>query len=126
MVESSHFPEDPKAEFAAIHQSLKKVEGWVERHNFEAYEPFDGLSSPLRMLTFRIELLERCLQQTVRQCPVNIRPLVGVKALPSTKGRGYMAAGYLRMFTLTGDVGYRDKALSNSPVAHRTQVPEVP
>lgn len=91
--------------------ALEKVERWVEDHNYEAYEPFDGLSSPLRRLTFRIELLERFLQQAVRQSPVNIRPLVGVKPLPSTKGRGYMAAGYLRMYTLTGDSAYRDKAV---------------
>jgi hypothetical protein len=97
----------------AIYRALKSVESWVEEHNYEAYEPFDGLSSPLRLFTFRIELLERFLQQAVRQCPVNIRPLVGVKPLPSTKGRGYMAAGYLRMYGRTGDREYREKAISN-------------
>ena len=97
----------------SFYRSAKMVERWVEQHNYEAYEPFDGLSSPLRPLTCRIELLERFLQQGVRQCPVNIRPLVGVKPLPSTKGRGYMAAGYLRMFALTADHQYRDKAVQN-------------
>jgi rhamnogalacturonyl hydrolase YesR len=53
------------------------------------------------------------LQQAVRQSPINIRPLVGVKPLPSTKGRGYMAAGYLKLFSLTGDPEYRQKALTN-------------
>ena len=96
----------------ALYGALKKVESWVEKHNYEAYEPFDGLSSPLRRFTFRLELFERFLQQAVRQCPVNIRPLVGVKPLPSTKGRGYMAAGYLRMYAMTGDREYRDKATS--------------
>ena len=45
----------------ALYCALKKVEKWVEEHNYEAYEPFDGLSSPLRLFTFRIELLERFL-----------------------------------------------------------------
>ena len=107
------FPSGLDGDGQAIYIALKKVETWVEEHNYEAYEPFDGLSSPLRPLTFRIELLERFLQQAVRQSPINIRPLVGVKPLPSTKGRGYMASGYLRMYSMTGDREYREKAISN-------------
>jgi hypothetical protein len=106
---SARLGEDTRRFFEAA----TRVERWVEQHKYEAYEPFDGLSSPLRRLTFRVELLERFLQQAVRQCPVNLRPLLGVKPLPSTKGRGYMAAGYLRMYTLTGEQAYKDKALAN-------------
>lgn len=107
---------DPTAlrgDAALVYGSLKKVQKWVEDHNYEAYEPFDGLSSPLRALTFGNSLLERFLQQGVRQSPINIRPLVGVKPLPSTKGRGYMAAGYLKLFVLTGDAEYKRKAVDN-------------
>jgi hypothetical protein len=95
-----------------IHEALKRLELWIEAHNYEAYEPFDGLSSPLRPLTLGIELFERFLQQAVRQSPINLRPLVGIRPLPSTKGRGYMAAGYLKMYALTGDTGYRERAVS--------------
>lgn len=102
-----------RGDAALVYGSLKKVQTWVEDHNYEGYEPFDGLSSPLRALTFGNELLERFLQQSVRQSPINIRPLVGVKPLPSTKGRGYMAAGFLKLFTLTGDAEYKRKALEN-------------
>lgn len=102
---------DIGADGQAIHEALKRLELWIESHNYEAYEPFDGLSSALRPLTLRIELLERFLQQAVRQSPINLRPLVGVRPLPSTKGRGYMAAGYLKMYALTGDSTYRDRAV---------------
>lgn len=95
-----------------VEQSLQKLEKWVEDHGYEAYEPFDGLSSPLRRFTFGNLLLDRLLMQAVRQSPINLRPLVGVKPLPSTKGRGYMAAGYLTRFKLTGDPEYRRKAVS--------------
>ena len=106
----------------SIHEALKRLERWIESHNYEAYEPFDGLSSPLRPLTLRIELLERFLQQAVRQSPFHIRPLLGVRPLPSTKGRGYMAAGYLKMFAVTGNSEYRDKAVSMLQwlVAHKS------
>jgi len=93
-----------------IFLSLKRVEKWVEDHGYQAYEPFDGLSSPLRRFTFGILLLDRLLMQAVRQSPVNLRPMLGIKPLPSTKGRGYMAAGYLEMFRLTDDPAYLAKA----------------
>jgi len=96
----------------AVYQSLKRVEKWVEDHNYEAYEPFDGLSSPLGRLTRVSPLLDRLLQQVGRQSPINFRPLLGVKPLPSTKCRGYMAAGYLGLYQLTGDADYRRKAVS--------------
>jgi rhamnogalacturonyl hydrolase YesR len=94
-----------------VYGALSKVQTWIEEHDYEAYEPFDGLSSPLRRLTFGSVFLDRLLLQAVRRSPVNIRPLVGIKPLPSTKGRGYMAAGYFTLYKLTGDADYRRKAV---------------
>ena len=91
-------------------QSAMAVEKWVEDHDYKGYEYSDGLLSPLVALTFHNLFLERCLLQFVRLTPVNIRPLVGVKPQDSTKGRGYMAWGYLTMFRLTGDARYKEKA----------------
>lgn len=96
-----------------VHGSLIKLERWVEEHRYEAYEPFDGLSSPLRRLTFGNLFLDRLLMQAVRQSPINLRPLVGIKPLPSTKGRGYMAAGYFAMYRLTDDATYRRRAVDS-------------
>jgi rhamnogalacturonyl hydrolase YesR len=94
-----------------LRQSLAKLLEWVEGADYRGYEPFDGLSSPIRALTFRNLTLERVLQQAVRQSPINLRPLLGIKPQESTKGRGYMAWGYLQMFHSTGDPAYRDKAI---------------
>ena len=92
--------------------SASAVRSWVESHDYKGYEPFDGLSSPLRALTFRRLLAERLLQQAVRQSPINIRPLIGIKPLDSTKGRGMMAWGYLLLHRATGDADYWTKAVS--------------
>jgi hypothetical protein len=92
--------------------SAAAVQGWVERNNYRGYEPFDGLSSPLRALTFRNLLAERILQQAVRQSPINIRPLVGIKPLDSTKGRGMMAWGYLLLHRTTRRPDYWAKAVA--------------
>ncbi len=95
-----------------IDESLHRVEKWVEDRHYRGYEPFDGLSSPLRRLTFGNLLMDRLLLQLVRQSPVNLRPLFGIRPLDSTIGRGYMAWGYCWMFRLTGRDEYRRKAFS--------------
>ena len=106
-----------------VYASLKSVEQWVESHDYMAYEPFDGLSSPLHRFTQRHLLLDRLLLQAIRQSPFNLRPFLGVKPLPSTKGRGYMAAGYITMYEVTGDATYRDKAIGNLEwlIAHKSE-----
>lgn len=95
-----------------IEQSLKKLEKWVEDHDYKGYDPADGLTSYLRPLTFGNLLLDRVLMQAIWRSPVNLRPLLGVKPLDSNIGRGYMAWGYLTMLKLTGSKIYRDKAVS--------------
>jgi hypothetical protein len=93
-----------------LEESIQKVEKWVEDHDYKGYEPFDGLSSFFRPLTFGNLFLDRILMQLVRQSPVNLRPLLGIKPLDSTIGRGYMAWGYLTMFKVHSDENYKIKA----------------
>jgi rhamnogalacturonyl hydrolase YesR len=81
-----------------IEKCIDKLETWVEKKDYKSYEPFDGLSSFLRPITFNSIFAERLLQQFVRQIPVNIRPIIGIKPLESTKGRGFMAWGYLKQY----------------------------
>ena len=91
--------------------SAQKLARWVEDHDYKSYEPFDGLLSFLRTLTFGNWLLERLLQQLVRQSPINLRPLLGIKPQSSTKGMAYMAWGYLKMLKATGDSEYKNKTI---------------
>jgi hypothetical protein len=97
---------------ALLENSILKVEKWVEDHDYRGYEPFDGLSSVFRPLTFGNLLLDRLLLQLIRQSPVNLRPLFGVKPLDSTIGRGYMAWAYCLRFKMTGDPKYKDKIIA--------------
>lgn len=93
-----------------LEKSIKGIEKWVEDHNYKGYEPFDGLSTFFRPLTFGSLFLDRLLMQLIRQSPINLRPLFGVRSLESTIGRGYMVGGYLTMLNLTGNKKYKDKA----------------
>jgi uncharacterized protein YyaL (SSP411 family) len=84
-------------------QSLQKVRKWVEDRKYKGYDPGDGLTTFLRPLTMGNIFAERVLQQLIWKAPVNIRPLVGVKPLDSTKGRGFMAWGYMLLYKALGD-----------------------
>jgi rhamnogalacturonyl hydrolase YesR len=93
-----------------IKQALDAVQQWIEKHDYRGYEPFDGLSSWARPLTFGNEFGARLLQQAIRQSPINLRPLMGVSRKDSTKGRGYMAWGYLKLYRVTKESQYLEKA----------------
>lgn len=94
-----------------IRQSLTRLDKWLQAHDFEGYEPYDALTSYLRPLTFDNPLVNRILQQIVLRCPFHIRPLLGIRANKSASGMGLLARGYLRMWLLTENVEYKDKAV---------------
>jgi rhamnogalacturonyl hydrolase YesR len=93
-----------------IERSVEAVRKWVEDRDYRGYEPFDGLSSWARPLALGNLLTERLLMQLIRQCPLNLRPLMGVRPQDSTKGRGYMAHGYLILYRATRQLQYLEKA----------------
>lgn len=95
----------------AIWEALERVQEWVEASDYRGYEPFDGLSSWARVFALHSEFAERLLMQAIRQCPFNLRPLFGVRPQDSTKGRGYMAWGYLTLYKATGRKEFLDKAV---------------
>jgi len=93
-----------------IQRALELLQEWVEDHDYQGYEPFDGLSSWARALTFRNLFAQRILQQSIRQSPFNLRPLFGIRPQDSTKGRGYMASGYLTLYQVTRQPHYLQQA----------------
>jgi hypothetical protein len=95
-----------------IKQSLESVQKWIEDRGYKGYDPGDGLTSFLRPLTFGNLFAERILQQAIWKSPVNVRPLVGVLPLDSTKGRGFTAWAYLLLFRALGSPEFRDKAVA--------------
>ncbi len=93
-----------------VARSLEAVQKWVEARDYKGYDPGDGLTTFLRPLTFGNIFAERVLQQLIWKSPINIRPLVGVKPLDSTKGRGFMAWGYLLLYRASGSPEFLHKA----------------
>jgi hypothetical protein len=94
-----------------IYDSLMKLDQWVQRANWQAYDTFDGLASPCaRYFTLGHPFLKQCWQQGVRRFVFNLRPLLGIKPGMSTKGMGFFAQGYLRLYQAHGDPAFLEKA----------------
>ncbi len=102
--------ERPSSELESLARSASAVASWVEARNYRGYDPGDGLNSSLRPLAFGNRLAERVLLQVIWKSPFNLRPLLGVKPMDSTKGRGYMAWGYLLRHRKHRDPQDLDKA----------------
>src|SRR3569833_2291 len=109
--QSTKITRSPSIKIEEVRKSLDGVQEWVERCEYRGYEPFDGLSSWARPLTFGNLLAKRILMQTIRQCPINLRFIMGVRPKDSTKGRGYMAWGYLALYRATQHAQYLEKAV---------------
>jgi rhamnogalacturonyl hydrolase YesR len=93
-----------------VEKSIEEVAQWVEAHNYRAYDPGDGDLSFLRHFTFDTHFLRRLLTGAVLRSPFHIRPWIGISPHTSTKGMGYMAWGYVKMYARTEAESYRRRA----------------
>jgi len=92
--------------------SIDALQRWVEERDYKGYDPGDGLTSWTRSFTFGNLFAERLLQQLVWKSPFNLRPLLGIRPLESTKGRGFMAWGYLLRARQTGSQDAKAKGIA--------------
>ena len=95
-----------------IEESLRAVHRWLETNHYAAYDPFEGLSTPLRPLTLGTKFGRQVLVQMVRRSSVNLRPWLGIRPTTSTKGMGFLAQGFLRWSQCDSDPDLREKAVS--------------
>jgi hypothetical protein len=85
----------------------------VSAEGYRGYEFDDLLGSPIvRALSFDNLLLQRVFIQVGERVPWNLRPLLGVRKLPSTKANGFFARGYLYAHRATGDALWLEKGKS--------------
>jgi hypothetical protein len=93
-----------------VNEALAKLDRWVEKANWKAYDTFDGLSSPFApLLTLGHPLLKQVWQQAVRRFPVNLRPALLIKPGMSSKGMAFFAQGYLKLYETYRKPEYLEK-----------------
>jgi hypothetical protein len=92
-------------------QAATRLRDRVSAAGYRGWEFDDLLASRLvRLLSFGRTFPRRVWIQLGARCPVNLRRVLGVPRLPSTKASGYFARGYLELFRTTGEQAWLDAA----------------
>lgn len=93
------------------HSSLTKLEEWLDQNGWAGFDPYDALNTKLlNILSFNRRALKIAYTQGLKRIPWNIRKLLGTKVGINPKGMGILASAYLRLFQLTGNDNFSDKA----------------
>ncbi len=95
------------------HKILLDVLNAAEESDYSGYSKFDALNSPLLgKLSCNSKWLRLILTQTVKECPFNIRPILGVKKSRNPKGIALFARAYLFLYEKTDNIEYLNKGES--------------
>jgi hypothetical protein len=85
--------------------ALQKLDNWIERENFQGWDPHDALNSRLiRALAGKNHLLRILAVQGLRRCPINLRSLLGVRKARNPKAIGLFLASYAIKFGIDQDL----------------------
>lgn len=87
-----------------------KLHEHLQRNDYRGYDPFDGLNSYLRVLTFNNKYMQIALQQSVRRLPFNARPVLGIGKSRSTKGVAFSASGLLASYRKSREASVLEEA----------------
>ena len=78
-----------------------RLQVYVEANDYAGYDPYDAFNSPLvRALGSHSKWVGIALTQFFRRCPVNLRPLFGVKKGHNPKGIGLFLWGYAKLYRI--------------------------
>ena len=103
----------PDESIALASEAFLRLHRYVQQQHYRGYEFDDFLGSPLvRLLSFDCLFLQRVAVQVGELLPVNVRPLLGIRKLESTKARAFFAKGYLYFFLATRNESWLSAAVS--------------
>lgn len=87
-----------------LQTSESRLTAWIESQNFQGWDPYDALNSPLLWrLTFGQRRLGQVWVQLLKRSPVNFRPFLGVPKGYNPKGMGLFLATYWRKYQRSGN-----------------------
>ena len=88
------------------------LQNYCEQENFKGYDPYDGLNSKIfQSIPFirNNRFLRLAWIQFFKQCPVNFRPVVGIKKDYNPKGLGLFLSGYCNLYKADPNPEYLEK-----------------
>ncbi|MBW1672733.1 MAG: delta-aminolevulinic acid dehydratase [Deltaproteobacteria bacterium] len=95
---------------SCVLESLIKLKIFIEKHQYQGYDPYDALNSPLlQVLTLNRKYLRIATIQSLKRLPVNIRPFLGIRKGYNPKGLGLLLWGYAKLFVVNKKLEYLEK-----------------
>lgn len=83
-----------------VSAAIQRQRAWLERQQFEGWDPHDALNSRLiQRLAFGRHRLGQFWVQAMKASPVNLRRVLGVRKGRNPKGMGLLLASYWRLAT---------------------------
>ena len=85
-------------------EAVDRLLDYVERVDYAGYDPYDALNSPvIGLVGRRSKWVRIACTQFLRRCPVNLRPVLGVRKGHNPKGIGLFLWVYARLFKVRAD-----------------------
>ena len=88
----------------SVAEAVARLRSYVESADYAGYDPYDALNSPLiRLVGCKSKWVRIASTQFLRRCPVNLRPLLGIRKGHNPKGIGLFLWGYAKLFKVHQD-----------------------
>ena len=102
---------------ALIESRIRSLRAYCEAENFEGWDPYDGLNSPIIQKTplRRLPLARLAWIQLFKRSPINLRPFTGVAKGANPKGLGLFLTTYCNL----ARVGDKQAETQVVPLAER-------
>ena len=94
-----------------IFKILTSVLDAAHEKDYSGFSKFDALNSPfLNTLSFNNKWLRLAFTQLVKESPIDLRPLLGVRKSRNPKGIALFARAYLSLYKTTGLLRHLERA----------------
>lgn len=89
---------------ANVAQYVEEMRSCIESAGYAGYDPYDALNSPLiRLCCGRSKWSRIAATQFLKWCPLNVRPLLGIRRGHNPKAIGLFLGAYSRLYALKKD-----------------------
>jgi len=90
-----------------VTDAIERLRTYVEAEDYAGYDPYDALNSPVvKCLTARSKWGRLVATQALRTCPVNLRPLLGIRKGHNPKAIGLFLGAYVALWQVEAKAAY--------------------
>jgi len=91
--------------------SLSQLLNWLDNNGLNGYDPYDALNARRMLWLLRSGFARLSLTQFLKLWPFNWRPCLGIDKGHNPKAMGLFLKSYVKLYRLSNEVGYLDKAV---------------